>query len=152
VATPHNVERALAFADLLITAPALRGERAPQIISRAQLKRMKPRSVVMDLAIDMGGSLETSRPTYFPQPTYEAEGILHFCVPNLPSIVARSATTALTNAVLPWVLALAAKGAEHTMREHPELCRGAYLHRGAVVKETLAELFGLPYEPLAAGR
>jgi alanine dehydrogenase len=152
VATPHNVERALAFADLLITAPALRGERAPQIITRAMLKKMKPRSVVMDLAIDMGGALETSRPTYFPQPTYEAEGILHFCVPNLPSIVARSATTALTNAVLPWVLALAEKGAEHTLREHPELRRGTYLHHGKVVKDTLAALFGLPYEPLVAGR
>jgi alanine dehydrogenase len=66
--------------------------------------------------------------------------------------VARSATTALTNAVLPWVLALAEKGAEHTLREHPELRRGTYLHHGKVVKDTLAALFGLPYEPLVAGR
>jgi alanine dehydrogenase len=106
----------------------------------------------MDLAIDMGGSLETSRPTYFPSPTYEAEGILHFCVPNLPSIVARSATTALTNTVLPWVLELAEKGAERALRDSEELRRGTYLHHGKVLSRPLAELFKLPYQPLDAGR
>jgi len=152
VATAHNIERALSFADLLIAAPATRGERAPVCITRAMLRKMKPRSVVMDLAIDMGGSLETSRPTYFPDPTYEAEGITHFCVPNLPSIVARSATTALTNTVLPWVLELAEKGADRTLAENEPLRRGAYLHHGKVLRQPLAELFGLPYQPLDAGR
>ena len=151
LATAHGIERALSFADLVISAPALRGERAPVCVSRAMLRRMKPRSVVMDLAIDMGGSLETSRPTYFPDPTYEAEGILHFCVPNLPSIVARSATTALTNTVLPWVLELAEKGADRTLRENEALRRGTYLHHGKVLRQPLAELFGLPFQPLGAG-
>jgi alanine dehydrogenase len=153
VATPHNVERALSFADLVIACPAVRGERAPHVITRGMLRRMKPRSVVMDLAIDMGGSLETSRPTYFPQPTFEAEGVQHFCVPNLPSIVARSATTALTNAVLPWVEELAEKGVDRALADNGALRRGTYLRHGRCVKDTLAELFGLPLERLpGAGR
>ncbi len=151
VATPHNIGRALAFADLVIAAPAVRGERAPVIITRAMLRRMKPRTVIMDFAIDMGGCLETSRPTYFPHPTYEEEGILHCCVPNLPSIVARSATQALTNTVRPWVLALADQGAERALADDPTLRRGAYVHGGRCVKESLAHLFGLPYGPPPGG-
>ena len=147
-ARPSNIERALSFADLVIASPAVRGDRAPVIVTRAMLKRMKPRSVIMDFAIDMGGCLETSRPTYFPQPTFEAEGILHFCVPNLPTIAARSATQALTNTVLPWVLELAEKGIEQTLADNAALRRGTYLYGGRCVKESLAELFGLTYEPL----
>ncbi len=147
VATPFNIERALSFADLVIAAPAVRGERAPVIVTRAMLRRMKPRGLVMDFAIDMGGCLETSRPTYFPQPTYEAEGIQHFCVPNLPTIAARSATQALTNAMLPWALDLAGKGTEGALADDPALRRGAYLHQGRCVKESLAQLFGLALEP-----
>ena len=147
-ATPHNIARALAFADLVIASPAARGDRAPVIVTRAMLGKMKPRSVIMDLAIDMGGCLETSHPTYFPQPTYETEGILHFCVPNLPTIAARSATQALTNTVLPWVLELADRGTEAALAENAALRRGTYLFGGKCVKESLAELFGLPWEPL----
>ena len=148
VARPLNIERALAFADLVIAAPGVRGDRAPIIVTRPMLRKMKPRSVIMDFAIDMGGCLETSRPTYFPQPTYEAEGILHFCVPNLPTIAARSATQALTNTVLPWVIELAEKGIERTLADNAALQRGTYLYRGSCVKESLAELFGLNFEPL----
>ena len=147
VSTPHNIERALAFADLVIAAPAVRGDRAPVIVTRAMLQRMKPRSVVMDFAIDMGGCLETSRPTYFPHPCYEVEGVLHFCVPNLPAIVARSATLALTNTVLPWVVDLAEQGTEAALAHDPALRRGTYLYEGQCVKESLAQLFGLPYQP-----
>jgi len=151
LATPHNIERALSFADLVIASPALRGERAPIVITRQMLKGMKPRSVIMDFAIDMGGCLETSRPTYFPRPTYEVDGILHFCVPNLPSIVARSATQALTNAVLPFAFDIAEKGVERALAESPGLAEGTYLHRGACVKPSLCELFGIPCEPLPRG-
>jgi len=147
VATPHNVERALSFADLVIAAPATRGERAPLLIPRTLLSRMKPRSVVMDLAIDMGGCLETSRPSYFPQPTYEAEGIVHCCVPNLPTTVARSATQALTNTVLPWVLDLAELGVDAALAADPMLRRGTYLHRGDCVMPSLCASFGIPCHP-----
>jgi alanine dehydrogenase len=148
LATQGNIETALRFADLVIASPAVRGERAPVIVTRAMLRAMKPRSVVMDFAIDMGGCLETSRPTYFPQPTFEAEGVLHFCVPNLPTIAARSATQALTATVLPWVLELAERGVEGALAEDAALRRGTYLHQGRCVKESLAELFGLTLEPL----
>jgi len=147
IATPHNLERALAFADLVIASPAARGERSPVLITRAMLKRMKPRSVFMDFAIDMGGCAETSRPSYFPNPTYEAEGITHFCVPNLPTIIARSATQALTNTVLPWVLDLVEQGVDAAIAKDPMLRRGTYLHHGRCVMPSLCESFGLTPAP-----
>jgi len=150
VATRTNLERALSFADLVIASPAIRGERAPVLVTRDMLELMKPRAVVMDLSIDMGGCLETSRPTYFPDPVYEVDGILHFCVPTLPAIAARSATRALTNALLPYVLEMANKGLEKALVESPDLRRGTYLYRGRCVSESIAQMFGLPHEPLPA--
>ena len=110
LATRPNIERALSFADLFLAAVAIRGERAPLLVTREMLKLMKPRSVVIDLSIDMGGCFETSRPTSFPNPVYEVDGILHFCVPNLPSVAARSATLAYTNALLPYLTQIVEKG------------------------------------------
>jgi alanine dehydrogenase len=104
---------------------------------------MKPRSVIMDLSIDMGGCVETSRPTSFPNPTYEVEGILHFCVPNLPSIAARTATHALTSAVLPYATGIADLGLEAALLAMPDLRRGLYLERGGVRKDWLRETLGL---------
>jgi len=151
LATASNIEQALSFADLVIASPAVRGERAPQIVTREMLRRMKPRSVVMDLSIDMGGCLETSRPTYFPKPLYEVDGVLHFCVPNLPTIAARSATRAFTNALLPFILELAGRGIEAALLEVPELRRGAYLLEGRCVAASLSRLFGIPHQPLPSG-
>jgi alanine dehydrogenase len=148
LATRPNLEKALAFADLVLAAPAVHGERAPRLVTRDMLAGMKPRSVIMDLAIDMGGCFETSRPTAFPDPVYEAGGVLHFCVPNLPSVAARSATLALTNAVLPYLQAVADCGFEPALGSHPEIARGTYLYRGRCVRESLARAFALPYEPL----
>jgi len=150
VATVTNIERALSFADLVVASPAIRGEPAPVLVTRDMLSRMKPRSVVMDLSIDMGGCLETSRPTYFPQPTYEVEGIVHFCVPNLPAIAARSATVALSNALVPYLLGMAGKTFDQALRESPDLRRGTYLYHGRCVKESIARMFGLSHEPLPA--
>jgi alanine dehydrogenase len=147
LASPPNIERVLTFTDLLIASPAVRGERAPVLVTREMLKRMRPRSVVMDLSVDMGGCLETSRPTYFPRPTYEVEGIVHFCVPNLPAIAARSATLALTNALLPYLAEIASSGFDRACESHSDLRRGTYLLRGRCVKESLARTFGLPHEP-----
>ena len=157
VATPHSIERALGFADLVIASPAARGERAPVLVTREMLRKMKKRSVFMDLSIDMGGCAETSRPSYFPDPAYVEEGVRHFCVPNLPSIVARSSTRALTNTVLPWVMELADCGVDATLMANRMLRRGTYLHHGACAMESLGELFNLPVtgrpsRPLGASR
>jgi alanine dehydrogenase len=148
LATRPNIEKALAFADLVLGAVAVHGHRAPLLVTREMLRLMKPRSVVMDLSIDMGGCFETSRPTAFPTPVYETEGILHFCVPNLPSVAARSATQALTNAVLPYLLEVATNGFEQALLAVPELRRGTYLYRGGCARESLARTFGLTHVPL----
>ncbi|QQR73416.1 MAG: alanine dehydrogenase [Holophagales bacterium] len=148
LSTQPNIEKALGFADLVLGAVAVHGQRAPILVRRDMLARMKPRSVVMDLSIDMGGCFETSRPTNFPDPAYLVDGILHFCVPNLPSAAARSATLALTNAQLPFLEAIAAQGADAAFASIPELKRGVYLYRGRCVRESLGRLLGLPCEPL----
>jgi alanine dehydrogenase len=137
LATRPNIEKALTFADLVVGAVAVHGQRAPILVTRPMLHLMKPRSLVMDLAIDMGGCFESSRPTSFPNPTYEVDGILHFCVPNLPSTAARSATQALTSAVVPYLAALTDAGLDQALLDVPDLRRGVYLKRGVVVREAL---------------
>jgi alanine dehydrogenase len=143
-----NLEKALGFADLVLGAVAVHGQRAPVLVTRDMLRLMRPRSVILDLSIDMGGCFETSRPTALPAPTYEVDGIRHFCVPNLPAAAARSSTLALTNAVLPYLLEVADKGFEGALADHPDLRRGVYLHAGRCVRESLARAFGLPLAPL----
>lgn len=144
LATKPNIEKVLAFADLVLLAAAKQGERAPLLITKDMLKLMRPRSVIMDLSIDMGGCCETSRPTYFPTPTYEVSGIIHFCVPNLPSVAARSSTLALTNALMPALQEIVEKGFDDAFAENRGLCRGTYLLRGVCCKESLARMFGVP--------
>lgn len=143
VATRPNLEKTLAYADLVLGAVAVHGERAPVLVTRSMLKLMKPRSVIMDLSIDMGGCVETSRPTSFPNPTYEVEGIQHFCVPNLPSIAARTSTHALTSALLPYAAGIADLGLEQALAAMPDLRRGLYLERGGVRKDWIRETLGL---------
>lgn len=150
LATPPNVEKALSFADLVLGAVAVRGQRAPVLVTRAMLRLMKPRSVVMDLSIDMGGCFETSRPTSLASPTYEVDGIIHVCVPNLPSGAARASTQALTNATLPYIAAVADEGLDAALRRHGELARGTYLYRGRCANEELARTFGMDWWRLPA--
>ena len=149
LATRPNIEKALSFADLVLAAVAVRGERAPLLVTREMLKLMKPRSVVMDLSIDMGGCFETSRPTSFPDPVYSVDGILHFCVPNLPSVAARSATLAYTNALLPFLMQMVEKGVDAALAGSPDLRRGVYLYRGGCAREALAQAFGVPHRPFS---
>ncbi len=144
VATPSNIEKALTFADIVLGAVALRGERAPILVTRAMLAFMKRKSVVIDLSIDMGGCFETSRPTSFPEPAYEVDGILHFCVPNLPAAAARSSTAALTNALLPYLVELGHSDVERAVAGSGDLRRGLYLYRGDCAQESLAQAFDLP--------
>jgi alanine dehydrogenase len=151
LATRPNLEKALSFADLILGAVAVHGERAPLLVTREMLRLMKPRSVVMDLSIDMGGCFATSRPMAFPDPVYETEGILHFCVPNLPSVAARTATLALTNVLLPYLTVVAERGFEHALEAIPDLRRGTYVHDGRCLRESLA-LAAAQEGALPAGR
>jgi alanine dehydrogenase len=145
LATQPNIEKALGFADLVLGAVAVHALRAPVLVTREMLRLMKPRTVVVDLSIDMGGCFETSRPTSFTSPTYEVDGILHMCIPNLPSSAARTATLALTNTTLPYLLAVADGGIDAALVEYPELVRGTYLHRGRCASETLARTFDVEW-------
>jgi alanine dehydrogenase len=151
LATRPHIEEALVHADIVLTAAAMRGERAPLLITRSMLGLMQPGSVIMDVAIDMGGCCETSRPTSFPHPVFEVQGILHFCVPNIPSVVARSSTQALTNALLPYLQAVTADGIDHALETIPDLRSGLYLYRGRCAHESLARVFGVPFELPTSG-
>ncbi len=152
LATLPNIEKALSFADLVLGAVAVREHRAPILVTREMLRLMKPRTVVVDLAIDMGGCFETSRPTTVGSPTYEVDGILHMCIPNLPSVAARTATQALTNALLPYLHAVADGGIDAALRAHPDLARGTYLYRGRCTSEPIARAFGVEWHPLSGAR
>ncbi|NOZ94679.1 MAG: alanine dehydrogenase [Acidobacteria bacterium] len=148
VATRTNIEKALQFADIFLCSVAVHGERAPILVTRDMLALMKPRSLLMDLSIDQGGCCETSRPTDFSNPTYEVDGIVHFCVPNLPSQASRASTRALTAAILPFVEEIAVKGFDRAAADNSALRRGTYTHDGRCVRESLAEAFGVPNRPL----
>jgi alanine dehydrogenase len=151
IATRRNIEKALGFADLFLCAVAVHGERTPILVSREMLRLMKPRSVVMDLSIDQGGCCETSRPTDFSNPTYEVDGIIHFCVPNLPSTASRASTRALTNAILPFVEEIVDRGFDRAVVENSALRRGTYTYDGACVRRGLAEQLGVPYRDVGGG-
>jgi alanine dehydrogenase len=145
VATRARIEKALAFADILVCSVAVHGERTPILVTREMLKLMKPRSVIMDLSIDQGGCCETSRPTDFSNPTYEVDGIIHFCVPNLPSAASRASTRSLTNSMLPYVEEIADKGFDRAVRENPAIHRGTYTYDGHCVREGVAKIFNVPF-------
>lgn len=112
LSTRRNIERSVAFADVLVGAVLIPGERAPVLVTRQMVQSMKPRSVIMDISIDEGGCIETSRPTTHEHPVYIEEGILHYCVPNMPGAVARTATHAFVNSAMPYISEIAANGLE----------------------------------------
>ncbi len=130
ISNPVNIARSIAFADIVIGAVFVPGERPPILITREMLHGMKPRSVIMDISIDEGGCLETSRPTTHAHPTYIEEGMIHYCVPNIPSVVARTATYAFLNAAFPYILAMANKGVERAIAEDPALELGVNTYHG----------------------
>ena len=146
----HTIRDQLRLADLVIGAVLIPGAKAPRLITRQDLKLMKPGSVIIDVAIDQGGCVETSRPTTHSDPTYLEEGILHYCVTNMPGAVGRTSTFALCNVTLPWVMQLAKFGIEQAIRQSPPLASAANIHRGRVTNEAVAETFGLKYEAILA--
>ncbi|MFZ5820847.1 MAG: alanine dehydrogenase [Chloroflexota bacterium] len=121
IATPKNITRTCAFADVVVGAVLVPGERAPVVVEREIVKSMKPRSLIIDMSIDQGGCVETSRPTTHDQCTFIEEGIIHYCVPNIPAAVARTATHAFVNAAMPYILELADKGLHKAVDENPAL-------------------------------
>jgi alanine dehydrogenase len=135
--------------DLLIGAVLVPGARAPRLISRAMLRSMKPGSVFVDIAIDQGGCAETSRPTTHDDPTYVEEGVLHYCVANMPGAYARTATQALTNVTYPYIEALAEHGLNAACRKFVGLADGVNVHAGKLTCDAVARAHGLPFTPFA---
>jgi alanine dehydrogenase len=133
VSHDFNIEKVVRFADVLVGAVLIPGERAPILVSREWVQMMRPRSLVLDIAIDQGGCIETSRPTSHRSPTYLAEGVLHYCVPNMPGVLGRTATHALANATWPYVQAIADMGTERALDRIPALARGVATRQGEVV-------------------
>jgi alanine dehydrogenase len=142
------IEEMLPRADLVIGAVLVHGARAPHVITREQLKLMKERAVLVDVSIDQGGCFETSRPTTHSDPVYEVDGITHYCVTNMPGAVPITSTYALTNATLPFVLALADHGPREAVAHDPGLRLGVNVAGGAVTHPAVAEGVGMPFTPL----
>lgn len=145
---PHNIRQALRDADLLIGAVLIRGARTPVLVTREVLRLMKPGAVVVDVAVDQGGCIETTHPTTHTNPTYIVEGVVHYAVANIPGAVAGTSTYALTNVTLPYVLRLAQQGYQHAARENAAIASGINLIQGKVVFADIARQYGLPYTPL----
>jgi alanine dehydrogenase len=147
--TLDAIEERLSYSDLVIGAVLIPGAAAPKLVSRAQLGLMKQGSVLVDVAIDQGGCFETSKATTHQHPTYEVDGIIHYCVANMPGGVARTSTFALTNATLPFALQLADKGARRAMLEDEHLRNGLNVHAGKITFEAVARDLGYAYVPAA---
>ncbi len=142
--TAQAIEQAVIDADLLIGAVLLPGATAPRLVTEAMIRRMRPGSVVVDIAIDQGGCFETSRPTTHAVPTYRVHDVIHYCVTNMPGAVPRTSAFALNHATLPFVTALANLGWERAARETPGLSDGLNIVHGRVVHPAVARSLGLP--------
>jgi alanine dehydrogenase len=146
-ATLENIEREVLSADLVIGAVLVAGAAAPKLISRPMVKQMKQGSVLVDISIDQGGCAETSKPTTHADPTYVEEGVIHYCVTNMPGAVARTSTFALNNATLPFIEALADRGWKKAMADDPHLRAGLNIHAGRITHAAVAGALGLPCVP-----
>jgi alanine dehydrogenase len=140
----YNIGRMTRVADVLVGAVLRPGERAPVMVSRDMVKTMKKGSVIIDLAIDQGGCIETSRPTTLDQPVYTEEGVIHYCVPNLTASVSRTSTKVISNHVIRYLNLLGEAGLEGALKRDESLSRGVYAHKGMLVRPNIAERFKLP--------
>ncbi|MEK6802132.1 MAG: alanine dehydrogenase [Nitrospirota bacterium] len=147
-ATESAVERAVVEADLVIGAVLVPGARAPKVISRGLVKKMKPGSVIVDVAVDQGGCCETTRPTTHSDPVYVVDGVLHYCVTNMPGIVPHTSTLALTNTTLPYIVRLASEGVEKAIRSDPGLAKGVNVMNGRITCQGVADAHGLRFTPV----
>jgi alanine dehydrogenase len=147
--TSHAIEELAVGADLVIGAVLVAGAAAPKLVTRELLRRMRPGAVMVDIAIDQGGCFETSRPTTHASPTYIEDGVVHYCVTNMPGAVARTSTFALTNATLPYVRKLADLGWERALASDAGFARGLNVHAGTITYEAVAKDLGLEFRPYA---
>ncbi len=145
--TAEAIEAHALQADLIIGAVLIPGATAPKLLTRELIKKMRQGAVVVDIAIDQGGCFETSRATTHQQPTYIIDGVVHYCVANMPGAVPRTSTFALNNATLPFTLALANKGIKQALRDDPFLCRGLNIHHGNITHEAVATDLAYDYTP-----
>jgi alanine dehydrogenase len=148
--TAHAIEELVRDADLVIGAVLIAGAAAPKLVTRAMVKTMKQGAVLVDIAIDQGGCFETSRPTTHAAPTYVLDGVIHYCVTNMPGAVPRTSTFALTNATLPYVRSLADHGWRQAIAGDPGLARGLNVHAGQLTHEAVASALGLDFKPFRA--
>ena len=148
MSSEYNIREELKRADLVVGSVLIPGAKAPKLVTRDMLKEMEPGTVMVDVAIDQGGCFETSRPTTHEDPVYYVDGILHYCVANIPGAVPYTSTLALTNATLPYAIQLADKGWRRACRENRELELGLNIVQGKVVYKPVADAWGLDYEPL----
>ncbi|MFO0914964.1 MAG: alanine dehydrogenase [Pirellulales bacterium] len=145
----HIIRRELELADLVIGSVLIPGAKAPRLVTREDLKRMKPGSVIIDVAIDQGGCFESSRPTTHSDPTYIEEEVVHYCVTNMPGAVGRTSTFALCNATLNWVMLLADQGWQKAAAQSPPIASAINMTGGRVTNRAVADTFQLKFEPLS---
>lgn len=148
LATPVNIKKSTAYADVLIGAVFIKGERAPHVVTEPMVRSMKPGAVVIDVSIDQGGCVETSRPTTLQSPAFMYHDVIHCCVPNITATVARTATYALTNTILPFVAEIAEKGATAAIREDGGLAKGVCSYDGHCTQEMAKTIFGKEFVPV----
>ncbi len=148
MSNPKNIALASAEADLVIGAVLIPGAKAPKLVTRRMVSNMKQGAVIVDVAVDQGGCVETSRPTTHSDPTYVVDGVVHYCVSNMPGAVPRTSTYALSNATLPYALKLANLGFLEAIRQDEALARGINAHGGEIIHEGVASTFGLPCRDL----
>jgi alanine dehydrogenase len=148
MSSPAAIRKLLNEADVVIGAVLIPGAKAPRLITRDMLKNMKKGSVLVDVAIDQGGCFETSRPTTHSDPTYTVDGVVHYCVANMPGAVSKTSTLALTNATLPYAVEIANKGWIKASKENPEIKSGINIVKGKITYEGVANAFNLSYTPI----
>ena len=149
MSSEYNIREELKSADLVIGSVLIPGAKAPKLVTRDMLSLMEKGSVLVDVAIDQGGCFETSHATTHQEPTYYVDGILHYCVANIPGAVPYTSTLALTNATLPYALQLADKGWQRACADNEELRKGLNVVEGKIVYKEVADAWGMPYEPIA---
>ncbi len=142
VSTQRNIERCCAYADVVVGAVSVSGERAPIVVSREVVMKMKPRSVIIDLSIDQGGCFETSRPTKHDRPTYTEEGVIHYCVPNIPGVVARTSTHAFMNFALPFISEIANLGVDEAIKKNHGIAAAVNTRNGEIFTLTRFNIKG----------
>lgn len=143
-----NIARAVSWADLVVGAVLVKGAKAPMLVTRDMVSQMKTASVIVDVAVDQGGCVETTHPTTHSDPTFFVDGVLHYCVANMPGAVPRTSTYGLSNATVSYIVELANKGFDEAVRTDKTLAAGVNTYRSKVVYQAVAEAFGMPYHPL----